>query len=372
MVRNILRAAVPALLVSALVCFVIWKFAMPHEDAGTDPAEESEEVFSPEDGQESISETVGPRQAVRIPVKNENDTERTTVLTPGWHEDSHGRWYQNPDRTYFSGGFEEIEGVQYFFDDDGYLRTGWVTIGDKDYYFNADGSYNRDRKRSLIALTFNGGPSAFTDDLLDVLEENEAHATFFVKGQLVAANAGTIKRMTEIGCEVGSNSWDDLQLNLITLDEAVQKFRDTDEALEKACGQTARVARAPYNMANNTIYEAIGKPFFSWSLDAEDGGEKLDASAEYDIVMDANLEDGTIILMHDIYESSVVAAGKFIPELIEKGYKLVTVSEMAEARDVELQNTLYMNFLQSTLETGTVPGYLRNDEIAAQKAGAGG
>ena len=383
MMRNILRVVVPLVLLSVALCLLVGRFFLPDEDEGADFSDEAvqEELMAEAEAQGEIpgedtaevpaEDEVIPEQAVRIPVRNDRDTAKTTVLNPGWHEDRYGRWYQNPDRTYFSNGFEEIDGVQYYFDEEGYIRTGWVTIGKKDYYFNQDGSYNRDRKRSLLALTFNGGPSAYTDSILDILEENEAHATFFVKGQNVEGCENTLQRMTELGCEIGSNSWDDLQLNLITMEEVISKFEDTDEALEKACGRKAEIARAPYAMANETIYETVGKPFFTWSLDVEDG-DKMDASSEYDAVMEAELSDGTIILMHDIYAPTVQAVEQIIPELVEKGYKLVTLSEMAEAKEVELQNTVYSNFLQSTLDTGTVPGYAYNGEIMAKKTGAEG
>ncbi|MCB5473030.1 hypothetical protein LIP76_18995, partial [Erysipelatoclostridium ramosum] len=75
----------------------------------------------------------------------------------GWHEDSSGRWYQNADGTYYTNGFAEIDGVKYAFDSNGYMQTGWVTKGVNDYYFNEDGSYNAEKKRPLIALTFDDG-----------------------------------------------------------------------------------------------------------------------------------------------------------------------------------------------------------------------
>lgn len=369
MIRNILRVAVPTVLLSLLICFLIWKFVLPGNGSGGS-ADESQEVLLG-DEYETVTgagtESESPAQAVRMPLKGPRDDAKTTILTPGWHDDKTGRWYQNPDRTYFSDGFEEIDGVQYYFDRDGYLRTGWVSIGDKDYYFNADGSYNRDRKRAWIALTFNGGPSAHTEEILDVLEENEVHATFFVKGQMIAGHEKTLERMVELGCEIGSNSWDDLQLNLISMDEVVQKFRDTDNAIQAACGKTAGTARAPYAMATEDIYQTVGKPFFTWSLDVEDG-EKMNAKDEIEAVLEADLEDGSIILMHDIFEPSKEAVKEIVPALVEKGYKLVTISELAEAKEVELQNTVYNDFHQSTLESGKVPGYLHNNEITAELA----
>ena len=88
------------------------------------------------------------------------------------------------------------------------------------------------------------------------------------------------------------------------------------------------MARAPYGDGNSDIYNTVNKPFFMWSLDTEDW-KLMDADADYNAVMNGDLTDGTIILMHDIHEPSVKAALRLIPDLIAQGYKLVTVSEMA-------------------------------------------
>ena len=84
---------------------------------------------------------------------------------------------------------------------------------------------------------------------------------------------------------------------------------------------------------------------------------------DYKSIMQDNssvIKDGTIILMHDIHEPSVKAAERIIPELINMGFKLVTVSEMAEAKNVTLQNASYNNFWQDILDEGLVPGYAGN------------
>ena len=88
------------------------------------------------------------------------------------------------------------------------MQTGWVTKGSQDYYFNDDGSYNASEKRPMIALTFDDGPGEYTSELLDCLEENNAHATFFMLGQNVQNYQDDVKRMLELGCEIGNHSWD--------------------------------------------------------------------------------------------------------------------------------------------------------------------
>lgn len=328
-----------------------------HHVAGGGSAKSTDAV----EVQAETTEQTDPTAAARQPLKGSSDTEKVTAVTVGWHEDSAGRWYQNADGTYFINGFQEIDGVTYSFDENGYMQTGWVEKGVNDYYFNEDGSYDPTQKKKLLALTFDDGPGQYTEELLDCLEVNNAHATFFMLGQNVSYYPETVQRMADIGCEIGSHSWDHPQLSTLSLESVAKQFSDTDNALIEACGQPATVARAPYGDGNTDIYNTAGKPFFMWSLDTEDW-RLMDADADYNVVVNGDLTDGTIILMHDIHQPSVQAAIRFIPDLIAQGYKFVTVSEMAEAKNVDLQNACYIDFWQSTIDRGEVAGYRGNSD----------
>ena len=297
--------------------------------------------------------------AIRQPVKGQSDLTKAAQLTAGWHDDENGKWYQNADGTYFAGGMQEIDGSTYYFDDNGYIKTGWVEVGFDDYYFNDDGTYDPSQHKTRIAFTFDDGPGEYTDELLDCLEENNAHATFFMLGQNVGSWESTVQRMADIGCEIGSHSWDHPNLYDLSMDSVAKEFSDTDAALEKACGQKASVARAPYGNWSDDIISTVGKPFFTWSLDSMDWSY-LDVNKDYDAVMNGDLTDGSIILMHDIHEPSVKAAIKMIPELVQKGYKLMTVSELAAAKGVTLQGANYSDFWDSSLQKGIVAGYSGN------------
>lgn len=297
--------------------------------------------------------------AIRQPVKGQSDLTKAAQLTAGWHDDENGKWYQNADGTYFAGGMQEIDGSTYYFDDNGYIKTGWVEVGFDDYYFNDDGTYDPSQHKTRIAFTFDDGPGEYTDELLDCLEENNAHATFFMLGQNVGSWESTVQRMADIGCEIGSHSWDHPNLYNLSMDSVAKEFSDTDAALEKACGQKASVARAPYGNWSDDIISTVGKPFFTWSLDSMDWSYK-DVNKDYDAVMNGDLTDGSIILMHDIHEPSVQAAIKMIPELVQKGYKLMTVSELAAAKGVTLQGANYSDFWDSSLQKGIVAGYSGN------------
>lgn len=301
--------------------------------------------------------------ATVMPVKGSAAGERLSVMTPGWHEDSTGKWYQNPDGTYYVNGFAEIDGTTYSFDEKGYMQTGWVEKGVKDYYFNEDGSYDPSKKRPMIALTFDDGPGEYTETLLDTVEKYNIHVTFFMLGQNVEGRESTIQRMVKLGCEIGNHTWDHPEQTLpnMDLDSVVQEFQKTDDALVKACGQAATVCRAPYGAITDEQMSAVGKPFFMWSTDSLDW-KLMDADADYNQIMnDTSLGDGSIILMHDIHEPSVkCATEKLIPALVDQGYKLVTVSELAEAKDVTLQSASYSDFWDSSLQAGRVAGYAGN------------
>lgn len=335
----------------------------------------SQQVQADAEGEDTSDSGTDSTEAQRQPLKGQSDVTKVASLTPGWHEDDNGRWYQNADGTYYTNGFAEIDGVKYAFDSNGYMQTGWVTKGVNDYYFNDDGSYDPEKKRPLLALTFDDGPGQYTDKLLDCLEENNAHATFFMLGQNVQNYQSEVKRMLDIGCEIGNHSWDHKNMFELSLDDVAKQFNDADQALIDACGQASTVVRAPYGNCNDDIISTVGKPFIMWSIDSLDWSYK-DADLDYNGIMnDSGLQDGAVILMHDIHEPSVEAAIRLIPDLIAQGYKLVTISEMAEAKNVTLQPARYAEFWQSALDEGLVPGYAGNsssgDASSEDSSGSG-
>ena len=219
-----------------------------------------------------------------------------------------------------------------------------------------------DGQKRKVYLTFDDGPGEYTETLLDTVEKYNIHVTFFMLGQNVEGRESTVQRMLQLGCEIGNHTWDHPEQTLpnMDLDSVVQEFQKTDDELVKACGQAATVCRAPYGAITEEQMAAVGKPFFMWSTDSLDW-KLMDADADYNEIMNSDLSDGSIILMHDIHEPSVkCATEKLIPELVNEGYKLVTVSELAAAKDVTLQSASYSDFWDSSLQAGRVAGYAGN------------
>lgn len=192
-----------------------------------------------------------------------------------------------------------------------------------------------DPDKPMVALTFDDGPyKPATSIILDALESVGGRATFFILGERVANQKEMILRGNELGCEYGNHTWSHMNLSTATEDEISEQFKKTDEALYSVIGKESALLRAPYAAINDTVSKISGKPFIGWSIDTEDWNKK-DTEAIKSSVLD-NISDGDIVLMHDLYTSTANAAKDIIHTLSKKGFQIVTVSELMEAKEINL------------------------------------
>ena len=280
----------------------------------------------------------------------------------GWLNDSDGKRYFFNKEGIMQTGWLDNDGKRYYLNLDGIMQTGDITIKKKTYHLNSDGSlkgYKASSKKETskketseknaekaskkasskakktIALTFDDGPSSFTDRLLDCLEENNAKATFFMVGQEISSFPDTVKRMASLGCELGNHTYSHKELTTLDADGIVTEINKTNELLTELTGAGASVIRPPYGSVNDTVRASVESPMILWSVDTLDW-KTLDTQQTVDAVMES-AQDGAIILMHDIYSTTVDAAEIIIPKLIEEGYELVTIHELAKSHDTELK-----------------------------------
>ena len=275
----------------------------------------------------------GPAQTAAI----QSSTE-LKYAAPGWQVDENGWWYASDENTYYTNGWQTIDGQEYYFNCQGYMQTGWAVIGERGCYFSEEGIYEPDKESKMIAMTFDDGPGEYTAELLDILEENGAKATFFMLGENIAEKgADVIPRMVELGCELGNHSYDHPNLKDLDADGIRDQFDRTDEQIAALSGgQASTVARTPFGSQDETITGIIGKPCIYWSLDTLDW-ETKNVASNISAVLD-NVEDGEIVLMHDIWPTTVESCRTIIPELVKQGYQLVTVSELATAKGVNMED----------------------------------
>lgn len=261
------------------------------------------------------------------------------VMSIGWKETKEGTFYFREDGK-MSVGWNKIGKDTYYFDKDGKMLTGKQKVFQLDCVFDENGKLQSktstiDPKKPMIALTFDDGPGKYTDTLLDKLNEYGAKATFFMVGTNAAKYPETIKRMETIGCELGNHTTN--HKDLVKEDDATirAEIASTDAAIAAAVGHGASLLRPPFGSYNDNVKNLAGMPIMMWSLDTLDW-KKKDTELIRDYVLE-NVSDGDVILLHDIHDFSVNAAYELIPQLIEQGYQLVTVSELAEARGVVLE-----------------------------------
>lgn len=264
----------------------------------------------------------------------------------GWLIDTDGKHYYFDKDGIMQTGWLDDDGKRYYLDADGIMQTGDVTVDGETYHLNADGSLKNYKSESrddekkkgsagAVALTFDDGPGSFTDRLLDCLEENQSKATFFMVGEEINSFPDTVKRMETLGCELGNHSYTHTDFTTLSTEDMSAEIAGVDELLVNLVGHGATVVRPPYGSVNDSVRATVGTPMILWSIDTLDW-ETKDAQQTVDTVME-NVTDGSIILMHDIFSTTVDAVEMLVPQLISEGYELVTVHELAEKKGVELQ-----------------------------------
>lgn len=190
-----------------------------------------------------------------------------------------------------------------------------------------------DPEKPMVAVTYDDGPNPdTTPTVLDVLEKHYAVATFFMQGKNIEGNEEILERSSAMGNELANHSWDHPQLSKLSADGIKKQLDDTDALIKAHSGEENPILRPPYGDMNDTVKSVCGKPIIIWSLDTLDWKTRS-TQKTYESCMTA--KDGDIILMHDIHESTVAAAEDIITGLQEKGFQLVTVTELYRYRDGE-------------------------------------
>ncbi len=186
-----------------------------------------------------------------------------------------------------------------------------------------------DPSKPMVAITFDDGPNPkSTPRILDTLEKYGVVATFFDLGQLVNSYPNIVRREEAIGCEVGNHSYSHKNFNTLTDEQIQEEMRNSENAFIKALGHKTVLFRPPYGNANLKVKENVEYPIIKWNVDSLDWKSRNKNKILAQIRQISNY-DGHIILLHSIYGTTADAVETLVPELLNKGYQLVTVSELA-------------------------------------------
>lgn len=210
-------------------------------------------------------------------------------------------------------------------------------------YENENG-YNYDKNKKTIAITFDDGPNgARTNEILNILNDNKAKATFFMVGNRMMSGANTILNVLNHNCEIGSHSYNHTSMKRQKLEEVIADETKTEEIYKSITGQDLIYTRPPYGAVDSNIKNVLTNYIINWDIDPEDWLHR-----DTDYVVNHILEhvsDGDIILLHDSYDTTVEAVREVLPKLYLKGYQVVSIGDLANitGRTLEL-NTIYRSF----------------------------
>lgn len=180
-----------------------------------------------------------------------------------------------------------------------------------------------------IALTFDDGPMpGTTERLLDILSINGVKATFFVLGSRAARYPDIIQRMASQGHQVASHTMNHYDLTAISDATALYEINESYNILTNITGAPPTALRAPYGNANDRVVGLLGgrMRLAKWNIDPRDW-EYLNASVVYSNVV-SRMRDGGVIILHDIYNTTVDAVQGIIDAARANGYTFCTIDEM--------------------------------------------
>lgn len=209
-----------------------------------------------------------------------------------------------------------------------------------------------------IALTFDDGPTGAIDGypngltayLLDGLKERGAHATFFMVGDRVNMFSSTLPRLVSEGHELGNHTMTHPMQHLTGLkkDGIEKEITSATSTITEKAGQPPTVLRPVGGGVNSdvkAVAKELGLPIINWNVDTQDWKNRNKQSVHDAIV---NAADGSVVLMHDLYPTSVEGALSAIDDLqkrTDKTYAFVTVSELAAVKGITLEPGVVYNGL---------------------------
>ena len=190
----------------------------------------------------------------------------------------------------------------------------------------------------LVSLTFDDGPGKYTEQLLDELKARDIKATFFVLGIQAVKFPDTIRRMVDEGHEIACHTWDHKNLTKLTPEEIAEQMQKTIDAIDEITDGRGvmRLMRPPGGNYNENVQDDSRKRdwrIVKWSVDTQDWKVR-EVNAILDTAYNSKnkIEDNAIVLMHDVYQTTVDAAIIMMDRLIEEKYAIVTTTQILDMR----------------------------------------
>lgn len=178
-----------------------------------------------------------------------------------------------------------------------------------------------------VALTFDDGPhQTCTPALLDGLKQRGVKATFFLMGENIAGKEELVQRMQADGHLIGNHSYRHIQMIKEGAEQACAEIEQTEQLIQSITGKRPEYLRPPYGAWNEQLECRVNLTTVLWNVDSLDW--KFQNTKRIVRRVEKDVKDGDIILMHDIFPTSVEAALQIVDDLQAQGYEFVTVEEL--------------------------------------------
>ncbi len=202
---------------------------------------------------------------------------------------------------------------------------------------------NSDNENKYIAFTYDDGPSDNTLELLNILEENNSSATFFVVGNNIKGKEDVIKKIYNSNSEVGSHGYTHMNFNTLNSKELNNEINSTNILFNSITNDKITLIRPPYGDYNDDLFN-LNYKIILWNIDSKDWLLK-DEDKIYNNVI-KNACDGCIVLMHDRFPESIKATKKLIPELNNLGYNVVSISKLMEIKNYKSKINVPISYIK--------------------------
>ncbi len=182
----------------------------------------------------------------------------------------------------------------------------------------------------VVALSFNGGPSPFTPQVLDLLDRYHAHATFFVLGDKLRTRSRVLGRILVSGDEIGNGTWTGAHPATLRDDALVRELRRTDAEIEASVPFRPCLSRAPYReqvARFGRISRTLGLTDALWSVDPRDFASVSPERIAKHVL--SAVRPGSIVILHDggsTRWATVQALPEILGTLEARGYRIESIS----------------------------------------------
>lgn len=205
-------------------------------------------------------------------------------------------------------------------------------------------SDNENQTLKYVAFTFDDGPSKYTVDIMNILAEYGANATFFQVGYMIKSNGDITKQAFERGFEIGNHSSDHSNFSKLSKTKIIEKIEENNKYFNEITNSNMNLIRLPYGSGKAKTKEAVDYPIIGWSVDSRDWESRNTNKIVTTVMKD--IKDGDIVLFHDLYNTTKEAIKILVPKLYSNGYKIVSVTELFRIKNIELQGKMVYNKAQ--------------------------